>query len=91
MVVSGQRARRTAAGRPGEVVWTGYPGGERIAVGDRVRVVASGGEPEAVTLVGIWTHRRCRTRRLSDSTRPPPGTLLASGDEVSIRRGGFDA
>jgi MacB-like periplasmic core domain len=58
---------------PGEVAIDGRTAREqRFGVGDRVRVVASGGEPATSTVAASWTRRRSRTRSCWSATIPPP-------------------
>src|SRR5919197_4431149 len=62
-------------GRPGEGVIDQRTAREqRFGVGDRVRVIASGGEPETVTVVGIL-----------DSPEIPDGVVLDGYDPASAR------
>ena len=57
--------------------------GEHIAVGDRLRVVPSGGAPEAVTVVGILDTPSFPDTALVGFDPSTARTLLASGDEVT--------
>jgi putative ABC transport system permease protein len=63
-------------GGPGEIVidrWTARD--QRLGVGDRVRVVASGGEPRTVTVAGVL-----------DSPEIPDAVVLVGYDPATARR-----
>jgi putative ABC transport system permease protein len=73
-------AARLRAGRvpggPGEVVIDRRTArDQRLGVGDRVRVVVSGGEPETVTVVGVL-----------DSPEVPEAVVLVGYDPATARR-----
>jgi putative ABC transport system permease protein len=78
--VDGSFAPRLRAGRvpggPGEIVIDRRTAREqRFAVGERVRVVASGGEPRTVTVVGVL-----------DAPEVPDGVVLVGYDPATARR-----